>query len=453
MTLEDAADAITAASVELGGGSLKTEGGDILVRVKDRRDYADQYAQLPLLTLEDGSRILLGDVATVREGFNDTPAWAAFDGEPAVMIEVYRVGEQTPGEVADAAKAILERLNKTLPRGLSLKVLDDNSEIFTQRAELLLNNAYLGLILVFVFLALFLETRLAFWVSLGIPISFLGSFVFLSAMDFSINMISMFAFIVTLGIVVDDAVVVGENIYHHRRQGLPILKAAVTGTREVAMPVIFSVLTNLVTFMPMLFIPGIMGKIFKVIPVVVAAVFGVSLIESLFILPAHLGHRAKTSAVWPLNHLERWQERFSLAFEAFVRNRYGALLTFVLKRRYAVLAFGVAMMLAMGGYVASGRMGLEMFPNVESDYAYCSASLPYGASKSRLQAVEKRLVEAARAVVRESGGATLSKGGSQQRAGQHRDLAALSRRCRDAPPVHLPGGRSVASECRDHIRT
>ena len=319
MTLEDAADAITAASVELGGGSLKTEGGDILVRVKDRRDYADQYAQLPLLTLEDGSRILLGDVATVREGFNDTPAWAAFDGEPAVMIEVYRVGEQTPGEVADAAKTILERLNKTLPRGLSLKVLDDNSEIFTQRAELLLNNAYLGLILVFVFLALFLETRLAFWVSLGIPISFLGSFVFLSAMDFSINMISMFAFIVTLGIVVDDAVVVGENIYHHRRQGLPILKAAVTGTREVAMPVIFSVLTNLVTFMPMLFIPGIMGKIFKVIPVVVAAVFGVSLIESLFILPAHLGHRAKTSAVWPLNHLERWQERFSLAFEAFVR--------------------------------------------------------------------------------------------------------------------------------------
>ncbi len=151
----------------------------------------------------------------------------------------------------------------------------------------------------------------------------MGSFIFLSATDFSINMISMFAFIVTLGIVVDDAVVVGENIYHWRRKGLPTLQAAVAGTREVAMPVVFSVLTNLVAFMPLMFVPGFMGKIFKVIPLVVAAVFGVSLIESLFILPAHLGHRTRQTPIWPLNYLERWQERFSQAFERFVRNRYG----------------------------------------------------------------------------------------------------------------------------------
>jgi multidrug efflux pump subunit AcrB len=410
VTLENTADTIAKASVELGGGSLKTVGGDILVRVKDRRDFARQYAQLPLLTLEDGSRILLGDVATVREGFEDTPTWAAFNGEPAVMIDVYRVGDQTPTEVADAVKAVLDRMNHTLPHGLELAVLEDRSEIFAQRAELLLKNAYLGLILVFIFLALFLETRLAFWVSLGIPISFIGSFVFLSTMDFSINIISMFAFIVTLGIVVDDAIVVGENIYHQRRKGLPTLKAAVAGTREVAMPVVFSVLTNLVAFLPMMFIPGFMGKIFKVIPLVVASVFGVSLIESLFILPAHLGHRGRNVAIWPLNYVEKWQERFSLAFESFVSKRYGALLSFMLRHRYSVLAFCVALMLGVGGYVTSGRMGLEMFPNVESDYAYCEASLPYGAAETRLQAVEKRLVDAAKAIIRENGGAELSIG-------------------------------------------
>lgn len=409
LTLENVANTIATASVELGGGTIKTSGGDILVRVKDRRDYARQYAQIPLLTLEDGSRVLLEDVASVREGFEDSNTWASFNGEPAVMVEVYRVGEQTPKEVADAAKVILERMNKTMPQGLEINILRDGSDIFNQRAELLLKNAYLGLALVFVFLALFLEIRLAFWVSLGIPISIVGSFVFLRGMDFSINMISMFAFIVTLGIVVDDAIVVGENIYHWRRKGLSFVNAAITGTREVAMPVVFSVLTNMVSFLPMLFIPGFMGKIFKVIPLVVICVFFVSLIESLFILPSHLS-RSKTTAIWPLNYLEKWQDRFSQAFESFVRKRYGALLSFALRNRYSVLAFGLALLLGLGGYVSSGRMGLELFPSSESDYAYCAATLPYGASENRLKAVEKRLVDAAKTIADENGGAKLSKG-------------------------------------------
>ena len=410
LTLSDAADAIASASVELGGGSLKTEGGDILVRIKDRRDYAGQYAGLPLLTQDDGSRILLGDVAEVREGFEDSNTWAEFDGEPAVMIDIYRVGDQTPAEVADAGLAILKQLNQTLPKGLKLTVLNDHSEGFSERAELLIRNALQGLVLVFFFLALFLETRLAFWVSLGIPISFLGSFIFLSAVDFSINMISMFAFIVTLGIVVDDAVVVGENIYHWRGKGLTLLQASVAGVREVAMPVVFSVLTNLAAFMPLMFIPGFIGKIFKIIPMVVIAVFSVSLIESLFILPAHLSHRARKEAIWPLNHLERLQGRFSRAFEKFVRNQYGAFLRFVLDYRYSVIALGAALMLTFGGYVASGRMGMEMFPRSESDYAYCQAVLPYGAAEFRLKEVEKRLADAAKEVVRENGGAELAKG-------------------------------------------
>lgn len=410
MTLGDAADAIAGASVELGGGSLKTESGDILVRVKDRRDTAREYGKLPLLAAADGSRVLLEDVASVKEGFEDSHTWARFDGHSAVMIEIFRVGDQTPVQVATAGKAVIAELNQTLPEGLNLTILRDRSSIFEQRAQLLLKNAFQGLALVFIFLALFLETRLAFWVSLGIPVSFLGSFLFLSPGDFSINMISMFAFIVTLGIVVDDAVVVGENIYHWRSRGLGFLTAAVAGTREVALPVVFSVLTNLVSFLPLMFVPGFIGKIFKVIPLVVGAVFLVSLIESIFILPAHLGHRNRTRAVWPLNHLEGWQEKFSRAFERFVREKYGAFLRLMIGQRYAVIAAGVAMMLALGGYVSSGRMGLEMFPRSESDHAYCSATLPYGAALSRLRAVENRLVAAARTVVAQNGGEDLSRG-------------------------------------------
>lgn len=410
MTLEDAAQAIAKASVELGGGSLKTESGDILVRVKDRREYAREYAGLPLFTETNGSRILLEDVGEIKDGFEDSNTWARFDGHAAVMIEIFRVGDQTPTQVAAAGKAVVAELNQTLPEGLHLTILQDRSSVFEQRARLLMKNAFQGLILVFILLAVFLETRLAFWVSLGIPISFLGSFLFLSAGNFSINVISMFAFIVTLGIVVDDAVVVGENIYHWRSRGLSFLQAAVAGTKEVALPVVFSVLTNLVSFMPLMFVPGFMGKIFRVIPLVVGAVFLVSLIESLFILPAHLSRRNRTRAVWPLNHLEQWQGKFSQAFEQFVRIRYGALLRLMISYRYGVIAFGFAMMLALGGYVSSGRMGLEMFPRSESDYAYCSATLPYGSAESRLKSVENRLVAAAGEVVAENGKDLLSKG-------------------------------------------
>lgn len=410
ITLGDAADAIAKASVELGGGSLKTEAGDILVRVKDRREYAAQYAKVPLLTLADGSRVLLGEVATVEETFEDATTWANFNGDPSVMIDIYRVGDQTPTEVAGAAKEIINELNHTLPKGLHLTILYDSSNTYIQRAQLLMSNGLQGLALVFIFLALFLEIRLAFWVSLGIPVSFIGSFLFLSAADVSINMISMFAFIVTLGIVVDDAVVVGENVYHWRSKGLPPLKAAIAGVREVALPVVFSVLTNLVSFMPLLFVPGFMGKIFKVIPIVVASVFGISLVESLFILPAHLAHRARSQAIWPFNHLERWQGKFSRAFESFVRNQFGSFLKLMISWRYGVIAFGLALMVALGGYIFSGRMGLEMFPPSESDYAYCEATLPYGSAESKLKEVENRLIASARTVIDKNGGEKLAVG-------------------------------------------
>ncbi|MCD4719200.1 MAG: efflux RND transporter permease subunit [Desulfobacula sp.] len=410
ITLQEAAFTISRASVELGGGSIKTRGGDILLRIKDRRDYAGQYAALPVIILEDGSSVLLEDIATVTEGFEETDNWASFNGKRAVIIEVYRVGSQTPTQVAASGKAVIKRINESLPKVVRLTVLRDLSKVFAQRADLLLKNAYIGLGLVFFFLALFLEIRLAFWVSLGIPISFLGSFLFLSSTTFSINVISMFAFIVTLGIVVDDAVVVGENIYFYRRQGLPFLEAAVKGAKRIAMPVVFSVITNMVAFVPLLFVPGFMGKIFKTVPFVVIAVFGVSLIESLYILPAHLSHRSHRPLFFPLNYLEKWQERFSKFFEKFIKNYYGGFLLRLLDHRYTVIAFGIALLMITAGYVSSGRMGMVMFPRVESDYAFCEAFLPYGTPAETLKNVEQHLVQRAHNVVEENGKDYLSNG-------------------------------------------
>ncbi|MBW1804684.1 MAG: efflux RND transporter permease subunit, partial [Deltaproteobacteria bacterium] len=307
LTLEEVADRIRQASVELPAGAIKTEGGDVLVRMKERRDYGDEFGKIPIITANDGTEVLLEEIAGIKDGFEETDSFATYNGKPAIILEVYRVGDQTPITVSDAVKGQIGPINQSLPPGLFLESRRDRSEIYSQRLDLMLRNGFLGLGLVFILLAVFLEARLAFWVSLGIPISFLGSLLILSPLGVSINIISMFAYIVTLGIVVDDAIVAGENIYHYRQSGMPWFQAAVRGVREIAMPVIFSVLTNMVAFMPLFFVPGFMGKVFNQIPLVVISVFAISLIESLLILPAHLGHQKEqlfythgSYQVWPI---------------------------------------------------------------------------------------------------------------------------------------------------------
>ena len=410
LTLEETASKIRNASTDVGAGNLETAGGDILVRVKDLKEKADQYRNLAVITETGGGRVTLGELGTVSEGFEDRGAKASFNGRKSLMIDIYRVGSQTPGQVAKAAEETVRRLNSELPGSLEISVVRDRSEIFSQRAGLLVKNAYLGLALVFILLAVFLEIRLAFWVSLGIPISFLGAFLIFPFTGFTINMITMFAFIVTLGIVVDDAVVVGENVYFNRRRGLSFFESAVQGTKEVAMPVTFSVITNIVAFLPLFFVPGVMGKIFTFIPVVVTCVFFISLVESLFILPAHLAHQKTSEKKGVLSFPIRLQEAFSLKFESFVTRIYGPFARFALNNRYTVIALSIALLMAAAGYVKSGRMGMTLFPSVESDYAYANAVLPVGTSEERMQRVETVLTESARRVIDENGGEKLSRG-------------------------------------------
>ncbi len=410
LTLRDIADKVKALAVELPGGGIKTSGGEILVRMKERRDYGKEFARIPIIASNDGTQVFLEDIATISDGFVDTDTYATYNGLPAAMINVYRVGEQTPKSVSAAVKDYLEKNSTSLPAGLKTAIHHDRSDIYSQRLDLMVRNGFLGLLLVFFLLGMFLEARLAFWVAMGIPISFLGSLLFLPAMGISINMISMFAFIIALGIVVDDAIVVGENIYQYRQAGVPALEAAISGAREVAMPVTFSILTNIAAFLPLYFVPGIMGKVFRTIPVVVITVFIISLIESLFVLPAHLGHRQEKTRKGPHIWLHHKQQVFSAWFMRLVKERYGPFLHSCLRNRYVVLAVGLTLLLVVVAYVKSGRMGMTMFPRVEADYAFAEATLPYGVAVKKTEAVERRLVEAAHRIAEENGGEELVEG-------------------------------------------
>ncbi len=410
LTLAEIATIISKASVDLPGGSLKTDGGEILVRMKERRESAPAYGKLAVITLDDGTRVLLEDIAFITEGFEDTNTYATFNGQPAIMLEIYRVGDQKPVEVAEASLQAVAAFNQTLLPGLGVAMVSDMSQTFKERGALLLKNGYMGLGLVFVLLALFLDIRLAFWVSLGIPISLLGAFILLPLTDFSINLVSMFAFIVTIGIVVDDAIVVGENVYHYRQMGFDFLESSIRGTREVAMPVVFSILTNVVAFLPIMFVPGTMGKFFKIIPVVVITVFMVSLAESIFILPAHLAHGDSIPKGRFMGWIVSRQQWVSNALVRFVKAVYTPLLERVLDHRYTTLAIGLAILVIVGAYVKSGRIPTTLMPRVESDYAFVTATLPYGSAANSVAGVVAQISRAAESVIKDNGGQTLSRG-------------------------------------------
>ncbi|WP_147820605.1 efflux RND transporter permease subunit [Salidesulfovibrio onnuriiensis] len=423
LTLEEVAQRLEEASVDVPGGGIKADSGEILVRMKERRDYGRDFARTPIVTGSDGTQVLLEDIATIIDGFEDEDIITTYNGQPSIRVDVYRIGDQTPMSVAESVRNTLAGFQERLPENVSATILNDMSEVYGQRMDLLLNNAYLGLALVFVFLALFLEPRLAFWVAMGIPVSFLGSFLILPTLGVSINMISMFAFLIALGIVVDDAIVVGENVFSMRQQGMPPLRAAIEGAKRIAMPVTFSVLTNIVAFMPLLFIPGTMGKIFWSIPVVVMSVFAVSLIESLFVLPAHLAHLKEGRQSGLMHWISGYQQRVANGLLGFIRNTYRPLLDWTMQWRYATVAVGIALLALTGAYVASGRQGFTLMPKVESDFAYLQVELPYGSPASKSEAVRDRFLAAANRVIETNGGDRLVEGIDSKIGGAGRDIS------------------------------
>lgn len=410
LTLDRVAATIRRMAVEVPGGTVETRGGDILLRVTERRDWAREYAQLPIITTADGTVVTLEDIGLVADGFAETDRAAFYDGQRAIGIGVYRVGKQTPIGTSDAARSAMKRIEADLPVGISWTVNRDMADIYRQRLELLLRNAFLGLLLVLCLLGLFLEFKLAFWVTMGIPTAFLGAFLFLPGLGVTINMISMFAFIVALGIVVDDAIVVGENVYEYRQQGKGLLEAAIMGAQDVALPVTFSILTNIVAFLPLMFIPGIMGKFWKVIPMTVITVFAISWVEALLILPAHLSHAKVKRGNAVTRTLHGAQQVFSRAFVRFIERFFAPFLDACIRFRFITIAVSAAAFLVVLSYVLSGRIGTIVMPRVEADVAIVTATLPFGSPEHKAQAVADLLVSRAEQMVAANGGETLSEG-------------------------------------------
>lgn len=417
LSLADVARVIGQSAVEVPGGGVRTRGGEILLRVKQRRNWAREFASIPLVTTAEGAVVRLGDVARVVDDFEDVDRSATFNGLPAIGLGVFRVGDETPIAISRALNRALPSIRAALPPGIGFAVSRDRSKIYESRLDLLLKNAALGLLLVLVLLGLFLQLRLALWVVLGIPTAFLGALVFLPALGVTINIISLFAFILALGIVVDDAIVVGENVHEYRARGLPYLQAAVRGAREISLPVSFSILTNIVAFLPFLFMPGNFGKVWYCIPLVVSVVFTISWVESLLVLPAHLAHEKPEggpSRIALLRGLERaWtatQRAFARGLDAFIERAYAPALRACTRHRYITVAAGIALIVLTVTYVLSGRMGLILMPKVESDRAVVTAVLPYGSPFARAVEVRDHLVRAAARVAEENGGKKLSTG-------------------------------------------
>ena len=411
ITLQQIAAAVSRASIELPAGSVKTSSGEVLIRTTERREEGGEFRNIIILSRPDGTEVRLGQIATVVDGFRDTDVEAFFNGKRAAQVQVFRVGDQTPIEVSAAARKYAEDLEARLPEGVGVAVWNDSSEIYADRINLLLKNAFIGLILVLLALGLFLEIRLAFWVTAGIAIAVIGSLLFAPLTDVSLNMISLFAFILTLGIVVDDAIVVGEAVFAQRQNGLSGVAAAIAGVREVGTPVVFSVLTTVMAFTPLLFVPGIMGKFFIQIPLIVIPILLLSLVESLFILPAHLAHDKSPSQRGFLGFINRSQARFADGLERFVERVYQPFVRWVVDYRYITLASGLAILVVTLGLIAGGFVRFIFFPKIEGDLVTAGITMPFGAPVSETREVSRQVESAIREILEENGGeAKLARG-------------------------------------------
>jgi multidrug efflux pump subunit AcrB len=393
LTFQQVAQAVRSSSLDLPGGRIRSRDGEILLRTEGQAYRGREYEQLPLLTLSDGRRLTVGDVASVVDGFAETDTWARFDGKPAVLVKVFRVGDQGALDIAAKVKNYVAARQPTLPDGIQLTVWKDDTRVLKSRLELLLRNGFAGFLLVLLVLALFLKLQLAGWVALGIPISFLGAVALMPISDVSVNVISLFAFIVVLGIVVDDAIIVGENIFTRYEAGGEGASAAVRGADEVTKPVVFAVLTSIAAFSPLLFVSGNIGKVMRVIPVIVIATLVFSLIESLLILPNHLSHLrhgrgGRVQAAW-----RTVQERVAAGLAWTIRNTYQPSLRWALRWRYLALASGLAFLMITVGLVAGGWVKFNFFPAIEADNAAALITFPQG-TPAEVTAVAVEQIEA-----------------------------------------------------------
>jgi len=396
LSFSQVADAVRRSSLDLPGGSVKTRGGEILIRTKGQMYTGSEFEDIIVLTRMDGTKLRLSDIATIHDDFEDSDVATRFDGKPAASLVVWRLGDQDVLDISRDVKQYVADTKGSLPEGVSAAIWFDSSLILKSRMDLLKRNAMLGLCFVFIILSLFLDLRLAFWTTMGIPISFMGAFWIMPHFDTSINMISLFAFILSLGIVVDDAIVVGENIFAYRQKGMNHIDAAICGVREMTSPVIMAVLTTVFAFMPLLYVAGILGKFIRVIPIVVISVLMFSLVEALCILPAHLAGSKLTGA--EKQHpglIARFQRHIRDKMNSFIYGRFLKIVDKVVEFRYVTIAVGIVILMTTVGFVKSGAIKFVMWPKIDADNVWATLEMPQGTSIEQTKSIIKIVENAA----------------------------------------------------------
>ena len=393
-------DGITAAiqnsSVDIPGGSLFADSGEILLRANGQAYDRKDLEKIVIRNNGNGGSLLLKDIATIKDGFAETEQFNRFNSKPATILSVFRVGSQETLVLADYVNEALDKAKAKLPAGIHLSIKSDDTKILNSRLDLMLRNGRAGLMLVLIALAFFLRLRVALWTTIGIPIAFLGAILLMPWFDVSINLISLFGFIVVLGIVVDDAIVVAENIHEKRRNGMEGLRAAIEGAQEMSKPVIFAVLTTITAFIPMLFMPGSMGKFARNIPLIVIAVLIFSLVEALLILPAHLRYLPLETEDEKPGLWSKVQGVADRSVEFMINKLYRPMLGWAMPNRYLLMGISVAALVSTIGYVSSGRVNFNFFPQIEADDVIVDIRMPLGVPVSQTESAIMRIEGAAK---------------------------------------------------------
>ena len=403
LTLDDVADAVRRGSIELSAGSIETEAVEVRVRTLGQRYDQHDFEEIVVLSGPDGTLLRLGDIANVRDGFRDSALVVRHMGRPAVFVEVYRAaGEQ----VMDVATAVREHVAHvivpSLPEGVGIAFWNDESQTYSERVDLLLKNGVLGLLLVLVALALFLELRLAIWVAAGLAASGIGALAVLLTLDIAINTISLFVFVLAIGIIVDDAIVVAEHIHHERQKGTPGVVAAIRGVRRIKNPLTFAVLTSVAAFTPVFLVPGGIGEIWRALPVVVIAMLLISLAESLFVLPHHLSNLHGPD--WtPETPVDRFFYRIRSVVDAllnrFVEGPLDRAVEFATRQPAIVVAGALGTLIVSVSLIPAGIVETTFADVIEGDFVTANLEMPEGTTAGRTYAVASTLEQAGRRAI------------------------------------------------------
>lgn len=401
LTFSEVASAVRSSSIDLAAGSITARSGEILLRTNDKRQSGDAFRSIEIRTLSDGRTLRLGDIATIRDGFSRSQVANTYNGKPAIFVRVSRASAEDLLKVRTAVDRFLA--SYTPPPGIELVITNDQSRLLSERVNLLARNAVFGFALVFLFLVLTLDLKLAVWVSTGIATAFMGGFLIFGALDVTLTQISLFGLIIVLGLVVDDAIVIGESIDEQRQAGASGVSAVMRGVRSVAAPVIVGVTTTIVAFAPLLLTGGSFAEISRAIPIVVIAVLGVSLLEALFILPSHVGHGGD----WSRGPLRAIQSRVTGAIRWTSERMIFPLSLMAARRRYTTLGLALAFFIFCLSLVGNGVVRFIFFPNIEGNEISASVTMPAGAPYARTAEVvdhlERSALNVARRVEQETG--------------------------------------------------